>query len=61
MSRDLTGKIAIVTGSAQGFGEGIADSLASKGAAVVVADMNAEGAKSAAVPKGAGDDGGKKR
>lgn len=46
--KPLSGKIAIVTGSAQGFGEGIADFLASQGAAVVVADMNAEGAKNAA-------------
>ena len=40
----LNGKIAVVTGAAQGFGEGIARSLAAEGAAVVVADMNAEGA-----------------
>ncbi len=44
---ELSGKIAVVTGSAQGFGLGIADYLASKGAKVVVADMNAEGAKKA--------------
>jgi len=42
--KSLTGKIAIVTGSAQGFGEGIARHLAMEGAAVVIADMNAEGA-----------------
>lgn len=46
--RELGGKVAIVTGSAQGFGYGIADYLASKGARVVVADMNAEGAENAA-------------
>ncbi len=40
----LAGKIAIVTGSAQGFGAGIAEFLASLGAAVCVVDMNAEGA-----------------
>lgn len=40
----LSGKIAVVTGSAQGFGEGIARYLAMEGAAVVIADMNAEGA-----------------
>ena len=40
----LAGKIAIVTGSAQGFGAGIAEFLASKGAAVCIVDMNAEGA-----------------
>ena len=43
-NKALTGKIAIVTGSAQGFGEGIARHLAMEGAAVVIADMNAEGA-----------------
>ena len=47
-SRRLEGKIAIVTGSAQGFGKGIAESMAAEGAYVVVADMNAEGAKSTA-------------
>lgn len=46
--RPYAGKIVIVTGSAQGFGFGIADYLAAKGASVVVADMNAEGAKNAA-------------
>ncbi|MBQ7714738.1 MAG: SDR family oxidoreductase [Clostridia bacterium] len=46
--RPLAGKIAVVTGSAQGFGLGIADFLASQGANVVVADMNGDGARSAA-------------
>ncbi len=41
----LAGKIAVVTGSAQGFGEGIARYLAGEGAAVVIADMNYEGAE----------------
>ena len=45
---ELSGKVAVVTGSAQGFGLGIADYLASKGASVVVADMNGDGAKAAA-------------
>ena len=44
----LSGKIAIVTGSAQGFGAGIADYLAANGAKVCVADMNVEGAKAKA-------------
>ncbi|MBR6807245.1 MAG: SDR family oxidoreductase, partial [Clostridia bacterium] len=43
-AKALSGKIAVVTGSAQGFGEGIARHLAMEGAAVVIADMNAEGA-----------------
>lgn len=36
----LSGRIAIVTGSAQGFGAGIADALAAAGASVVIADLN---------------------
>lgn len=47
-SLPLAGKIAVVTGSAQGFGYGIANYLAKNGAAVVIADMNEEGAKKAA-------------
>ena len=46
--RRYAGKIAIVTGSAQGFGYGIAEYLASEGAFVTIADMNAEGARAAA-------------
>jgi len=44
----LDGKISIVTGSAQGFGKGIAQELAAQGAYVVVADINLEGAKACA-------------
>ncbi len=47
-TRRLEGKIAIVTGSAQGFGKGIAESMAKEGAYVVIADMNADGAKATA-------------
>ncbi len=36
----LSGKIAIVTGSAQGFGKGIAEILYAEGASVVIADLN---------------------
>jgi NAD(P)-dependent dehydrogenase (short-subunit alcohol dehydrogenase family) len=38
----FTGKVAIVTGAAQGIGEAYARALAAEGAAVVVADINAE-------------------
>ena len=38
----LAGCVAIVTGSAQGFGQGIADELAREGARVVVADLKEE-------------------
>jgi len=44
----LAGKTAIVTGSAQGFGAGIARYLAGEGANVVIADMNAAGAAATA-------------
>jgi len=37
---DLDGKVAVVTGGAQGIGEAIADGLAAEGATVVVADLN---------------------
>ena len=37
----LTGKIAVVTGGAQGIGQAIATTLAQEGADVVVADLNA--------------------
>jgi sorbitol-6-phosphate 2-dehydrogenase len=36
----LSGKICIVTGSAQGFGKGIAEELHQEGASVVIADLN---------------------
>jgi sorbitol-6-phosphate 2-dehydrogenase len=42
------GKVAIVTGAAQGFGLEIAQDLASQGATVVLADVNAAGAAEAA-------------
>lgn len=45
----LTEKIAIITGSAQGFGKGIAEEMAEEGAYVVIADMNFDGAKQLAV------------
>ena len=48
----LRGKIAIVTGSAQGFGLGIAKILHNEGAAVVIADMNIALAKEVAADLG---------
>ncbi len=45
----FSGKTVIVTGAAQGFGAGIADSLAADGAHVVIADMNEAGAEATAL------------
>jgi meso-butanediol dehydrogenase/(S,S)-butanediol dehydrogenase/diacetyl reductase len=47
MSR-LQGKVAIVTGGAQGIGEGIAARLAREGCAVAIADLNADKARAVA-------------
>jgi len=44
----LSGKIVVVTGSAQGFGKGIAQSLAKEGAHVVIADVNTSSARECA-------------
>jgi len=42
-AKSLSGKIVVVTGSAQGFGAHIAEYLCSMGAKVVLADMNYDG------------------
>jgi sorbitol-6-phosphate 2-dehydrogenase len=44
----VAGKVAVVTGAAQGFGLEIARDLASQGAHVVLGDINVEGARQAA-------------
>ena len=44
MTGRVAGKIALVTGAAQGLGEAIAHMLAREGARVAVTDINAEGA-----------------
>jgi len=41
----LGGKIAVVTGGAQGFGAGLAESLCKNGACTVIADINIQGAE----------------
>ncbi|MDT4976432.1 MAG: short chain dehydrogenase, partial [Pseudonocardiales bacterium] len=45
---ELKGKVAIVTGAAQGIGYAIAHRYAAEGASVVIADINADGAAEAA-------------
>lgn len=47
MNNKLAGKIALVTGAAQGIGKAIATRLAADGATVIVSDINADGAKAA--------------
>ncbi len=44
----LSGKVVIVTGSAQGFGRGIAEELYKEGARVLIADLNEPLAREAA-------------
>jgi sorbitol-6-phosphate 2-dehydrogenase len=48
MTASLAGKVAVVTGGAQGLGRAISERLAKEGCAVVVADLNEPGAKEAA-------------
>jgi NAD(P)-dependent dehydrogenase (short-subunit alcohol dehydrogenase family) len=55
----LDGKVAFITGAAKGIGEGCARVFAAEGAAVVVADIDAEGG--ARVAAAIGEDGGRAR
>jgi NAD(P)-dependent dehydrogenase (short-subunit alcohol dehydrogenase family) len=50
----LDGKVAIVTGAAQGIGRAIADGLAREGAHIVVADLHNADESAAAYPDGVG-------
>ncbi len=51
----LEGKVAIVTGAAQGIGRAIADGLAREGARIVVVDLERAEEAAAALPDGARD------
>jgi NAD(P)-dependent dehydrogenase (short-subunit alcohol dehydrogenase family) len=44
----LEGKVALITGAARWLGQGYAETFAAKGAAVVIADINEEGAQAVA-------------
>src|SRR6185503_869301 len=46
--KGLAGKVAVVTGSAGGIGEGVARRLADEGASVVVVDIQGEKARAVA-------------
>ena len=52
MRIDLTGRVAFVTGAAQGIGKAIALELRAAGATVVVADMDGDGLGAFAVSQG---------
>jgi rhamnulose-1-phosphate aldolase/alcohol dehydrogenase len=54
-SKPLAGRVAFVTGAASGIGRAIAARLAAEGAAVVLADRDASGAKAAAEQLGGPD------
>jgi NAD(P)-dependent dehydrogenase (short-subunit alcohol dehydrogenase family) len=49
---NVTGKVAVVTGAAQGLGADIASELARRGARVVVTDLNEDGAQVVAAKLG---------
>lgn len=40
---DFTGKVAVITGAAQGFGKLLAEELAARGAKLVISDINSAG------------------
>ena len=57
MDQKFAGKVAVITGAAGGIGFAIAERLHAEGAIVVIADLNAAAAESAADNLGAADGG----
>ena len=53
LGQDISGRLAVVTGGAQGIGRSIAEALAEAGAKVVIADLNPETGERAAAEVGA--------
>ena len=53
LGQDLTGRLAVVTGGAQGIGRSIVEALAEAGARLVIADLNPETGQRAAAEVGA--------
>ncbi|MCD4550309.1 SDR family NAD(P)-dependent oxidoreductase [Schaalia sp. lx-260] len=51
--REITGRVALVTGGAQGFGAEIAQGLVNQGCFVYIADLNGEGAAAKSAELGA--------
>ena len=50
--QDFSGKVAVVTDGASGFGEAVAQAIATRGGQVVAADINQDAAERAATAIG---------